>query len=111
MRHACYLAILFGLADSAASKESEPYWETPNQKFYALGGKETPAKIISRGQELTADDIAQGRDLCSCTIAADCSIVSITGISHLPITVMYKRFASLLGALAPEEARLYSRHF
>ena len=63
MRHACYLAILLGLACSAASKESEPYWETPNQKFYALGGKQTPAKIISRGEELTTDDIAQGRDL------------------------------------------------
>jgi hypothetical protein len=63
MRCACYLAIVVGLACSAETKKSEPYWETEGQKFYGLGGKDTTAKVIRRGQELTTDDIAQGRDL------------------------------------------------
>jgi hypothetical protein len=63
MRCACYLAAIVGFACSAETKKSEPYWETRNQKFYALGGKQTPAKIIVRGRELTTDDTAQGRDL------------------------------------------------
>ena len=62
-RYAWYLFLILGFGCSAASKEPEPYWETPNQKLYALGGKETPAKVIARGQELTTEDIAQGRDL------------------------------------------------
>src|ERR1700737_1194834 len=62
MRALSGLAILI-ISVQALAKESEPYWETPNQKFHALGGKETPAKIIWRDQELTTDDIQQGRDL------------------------------------------------
>jgi len=63
MRYACYLAIVVGLACSAETRKSEPYWETEGQKFYGLGGKNTPAKVIQRGQELTTDDIAQARNL------------------------------------------------
>src|SRR3954447_11703389 len=62
MRAICFL--LFAAATTAYAADSEPYWETANQKFYALGGKTTAAEIAVRGgHELTADNIAQGRDL------------------------------------------------
>ena len=41
----------------------EPYRDSPRQRFYALGGKQTTANVIVRGDELTTADIAQGRDL------------------------------------------------
>jgi len=63
MHRAYYLAIVLGLACSAETKKSEPYWETEGQKFFGLGGKDTPTKVILRGRELTTEDIAQGRDL------------------------------------------------
>jgi hypothetical protein len=47
----------------ASAKEPQQYFETPRLRFSALGGKETPAEVIVRGNDLTTSDIAQGRDL------------------------------------------------
>jgi hypothetical protein len=58
------IALLFAVAlQCANAKEPKQYFETPRQEFFALGGKETPAKVIVRGNDLTTLDIAEGRDL------------------------------------------------
>ena len=44
-------------------KPKEQKQETPNEKFYRLGGKETKAEVISQGYELTTSNIAEKRNL------------------------------------------------
>src|SRR6266478_2505729 len=58
------LALLLGVAlHCASAKEPQQYFETPRQQFFALGGKETPAKVIVHGNDLTTPEVAQSRDL------------------------------------------------
>lgn len=44
-------------------KTKEQKQETPNEKFYRQGGKETKAEVISQGYELTTSNIAEKRSL------------------------------------------------
>jgi hypothetical protein len=56
--------LLLGVSWLNAQKNVlEPTKETPRERFYRKGGKETRAKIISNGGELTAIDIHGNRDL------------------------------------------------
>jgi hypothetical protein len=58
------VALLLGVAlHCASAKEPQHYFETPHQQFFALGGKETPAKVVVHGNDLTTPDVAQSRDL------------------------------------------------
>ena len=46
------VALLLGVAlHCASAKEAQQYFETPHQQFFALGGKETPAKVIVHGND------------------------------------------------------------
>jgi hypothetical protein len=68
------LALLFAMSSLSCAHSQTPSApkpktierkeETPNQRFYRKGGSEIPAQVIrKRYDELTADGIAEGRDL------------------------------------------------
>jgi hypothetical protein len=79
--------ILFAIATTVAAQS-----ETRREKFFALGGRETPAKIIAHGVELTTDDIAQGRDLSSYDQAGffDCRSVAPPPRPHCELETIRK---------------------
>src|SRR5215212_97238 len=58
------LAIILGLVALQGTSAEEPqHYDTPRDRFFALGGRETHVHVTAHGRDLTTDDIAQKRDL------------------------------------------------
>ena len=60
-----FLSISAALTTVLATQTPKKKNETPNERFYRKGGKETKAVVIIKDGELTTSDVAQQRDLAS----------------------------------------------